>query len=284
MLAFVVYRVWGTGIKQQSNQRALEKQFEKVVDTSRNFSSQVPELPLVGDAIGKISIPVIDVNAWLVAGAKLKQLENGPGVFAGSPLPGQVGNVAIAGHRESYGGPFEHLDMLQKGDDVVFTTQQGTFTYRVTGSKVVSANEVGVIRTVDPSRALLTLVTCHPKWTSKDRLIVTGELVSLRAPLRATPVAVVGDNPATVDGVSTDTVGSIPGWFHDTSRALPTALWSVGCVAVWWMARRLAGKRPEGSRRIRLRNVSAWIVSAPVFVVCLYMAFDNLTGLLPANF
>lgn len=284
ILAFAGYRVWGTGIRQHADQRDLQKKFEETVTRSRNFSSQVPALPLVGDAIGRISIPIIDVNAWLVAGAKLEQLERGPGVFAGSPLPGQLGNVAIAGHRESYGGPFEHLDMLQKGDEVVFTTQQGTFTYRVTGSRVVSANEVSVIRTDDPSRAILTLVTCHPKWTSKDRLIVRGELVSVRSPLRATPVAVVEGTTPTVDGVSVDTVGDSPGWFHEPSNIVPTTLWAAACVLLCAAARRLS--RPWGLRDVRAlaRNTAVWGAWLPLFAVSLFFAFESVSGLLPAAF
>lgn len=284
LLAFVGYRVWGTGIRQQADQRELEQKFEETVTKTRNYSSQVPELPLVGDAIGKINIPVIDVNAWLVAGAKLEQLERGPGVFAGSPLPGQLGNVAIAGHRESYGGPFEHLDMLQKGDEIIFTTRQGTFTYRVTGSKVVSANEVSVIRTDDPSSAILTLVTCHPKWTSKDRLIVRGELISLHSPLRATPVAVVEGADATIDGVSVDTVGETPGWFHDPASIVPTVLWAGVCILLWAGARRLSRPWARGDARVLARNTAVWTAWLPLFAVSLFFAFESVSGLLPAVF
>lgn len=282
LLAFVAYRVWGTGIRQQANQRDLERSFVEETKSLRNYSSQVPELPLMGDAIGKINIPAIELNAWLVGGAKLEQLERGPGVFAGSPLPGQLGNVAIAGHRESFGGPFEHLDVVKPGDEVIFTTQQGTFTYRVTGSRVVSANEVGVLRTVDPSRAILTLVTCHPKWTSDERLIVSGELIGLHTPLSATPVAVVGAPSTGSDGVSTDTVGGSPGWFHEPGSAVPTLVFAALCALLWWAARRIAGPWSR-TRRAVLRNMTAWAVWVPLFAVSLYFAFESLSGLLPAS-
>ncbi|MEY4365326.1 MAG: hypothetical protein RLZZ305_670 [Actinomycetota bacterium] len=283
LLAFVAYRVWGTGIRQQANQSDLERKFREDAQVLRNYSSQVPELPLVGDAIGKINIPAIELNVWLVAGAKLEQLERGPGVFAGSPLPGQVGNVAIAGHRESFGGPFEHLDVVKPGDEVIFTTQQGTFTYRVTGSRVVSANEVGVIRTEDPSKAILTLVTCHPKWTSDERLIVRGELIGLHTPLSATPVAVV-NGPATVsDGISTDTVGSSPGWFHDPGSIIPTVVFAALCALLWWAARRLAGPWSR-NRRAVVRSTVVWLAWAPFSGVSLFFAFEGLSGLLPSSF
>ena len=270
LLAFTAYQLWGTGIEQARSQRALERQFETAAvvtaTTQQPGMTTVPRVPVPGDSVGRIEIPSLGVDEWMVAGARLADLEKGPGVFAGSVLPGQTGNLAVAGHRTSYGAPFGDLDKLREGDDIIFTTAGGTFTYEVTGSKVVAPTDVGVLaQTKD--RAVATLVTCHPKWTSKNRLIVTAELAPVHEPAAPTPIA----------ETATGEPGQItPGWWHDRSRILPTILWSGMLLAMWRAARRLA----RGSLG---RRAGVWGITAVLFVPSLYMMFENLSGLLPAN-
>lgn len=270
LLSFTAYQLWGTGIEQARSQRELERQFEKTAavtgTTQQPGTTSVPRVPVPGDSVGRIEIPSLGVDEWMVAGARLSDLEKGPGVFAGSVLPGQTGNLSVAGHRTSYGAPFGDLDRLREGDDIIFTTAGGTFTYEVTGSKVVPPTEVGVLAQTKDS-AIATLVTCHPKWTSKDRLIVTAELAPVHEPAAPTPI------PETVTSESEQIT---PGWWHDRSRILPTVAWSGVLLAMWTAARRLA----RGTRR---RRAGVWGVTAVLFVPSLYMMFENLSGLLPAN-
>jgi len=270
LLSFTAYQLWGTGIEQARSQRALERQFETTVavtpTTQQPGTTTVPRVPLPGDSVGRIEIPSLGVDEWMVAGARLADLEKGPGVFAGSVLPGQTGNLAVAGHRTSYGAPFSDLDKLREGDDIIFTTAGGTFTYEVTGSKVVPPTDVGVLaQTKD--RAVATLVTCHPKWTSKNRLIVTAELAPVHEPAAPTPIA---------ETTTIDPAQITPGWWHDRSRILPTILWSGMLLAMWRAARRLA-------RGTLGRRAGVWGITAVLFVPSLYMMFENLSGLLPAN-
>ena len=265
LLAFVAYQLWGTGIQQAQSQKSLEKQYSYLYP-SRPTASTVPVMPEEGDVVGKITIPKIDVDTWMVAGAKLEQLEKGPGLFAKSVLPGQFGNAAVAGHRTSYGAPFENIDQLIPGDQIIYTTAQGTFTYTVTRSVIVPPSRVDLVKTTDETKAITTLVTCHPKWTSSKRLIVRAELTSSQVPMPATPLATVTWETA---------AEASPGWFHDTSSVLPTIAWTLGLILVWILGRRLAG---TGWRRIAVTTASS-----AVFLVVLYMVFENLTGLLPAN-
>jgi len=270
LLAFTAYQLWGTGIEQARSQRALERQFETTAvvtaTTQQPGMTTVPRVPVPGDSVGRIEIPSLGVDEWMVAGARLADLEKGPGVFAGSVLPGQTGNLAVAGHRTSYGAPFGDLDKLREGDDIIFTTAGGTFTYEVTGSKVVAPTDVGVLaQTKD--RAIATLVTCHPKWTSKNRLIVTAELAPVHEPAAPTPIA---------ETTTIDPAQITPGWWHDRSRILPTVLWSGALLAMWTAARRLA-------RGTLGRRAGVWGITAVLFVPSLYMMFENLSGLLPAN-
>jgi sortase A len=143
-----------------------------------NLVLPAPELPPIedGDPVARIEIPRIGVDDIVVAGVDKGDLKKGPGHYPGTPLPGQLGNAAIAGHRTTYGQPFYDVDDLQPGDEIVVTTLAGRYVYRVTGQEIVSPQDYEVIATVDPERANLTLTSCHPKWTTRERIIVYSEL------------------------------------------------------------------------------------------------------------
>jgi sortase A len=129
-----------------------------------------------GDALARIEIPSIGVDAVVVAGVQFSDLKKGPGHYPGTPMPGQLGNSAIAGHRTTYGQPFFHLDELVAGDEIIVTTVQGRFVYSMTASEVVEPSQGDVILTKDPEKAMLTLTTCTPRYTANDRLIVYADL------------------------------------------------------------------------------------------------------------
>ena len=77
--------------------------------------------------------------------------------------PASSGNAAIAGHRTTYGSPFFNIDQLEVGDEIIATTLNGRFTYRVTGQQIVASDDYWVVATADPTRATLTLTSCHPE-------------------------------------------------------------------------------------------------------------------------
>lgn len=141
----------------------------------------VQNVPIVppGDAIAKMEIPRIGIDdLFVVQGVKLDDLKKGPGHYPDTPLPGQLGNASIAGHRTTYGAPFFDVDQLQAGDEIIVTMITGDqFVYSVTGSQVVTAADSWVIGTRDPNVAELTLTTCHPKYTARDRLVIHSVLV-----------------------------------------------------------------------------------------------------------
>lgn len=129
-----------------------------------------------GDVMARIEMSSIDVDTYVVSGVQPGDLKKGPGHYPETPQPGQLGNSAIAGHRTTYGQPFFRLDRLAAGDEVVVTTVQGRFVYRVTGREVVGPGRSDVVATVDPTVARLTLTTCDPKYTATNRLIVYADL------------------------------------------------------------------------------------------------------------
>jgi LPXTG-site transpeptidase (sortase) family protein len=143
---------------------------------SADIPGMIPEPPPPrGDALGRIVIPQINVDWAVVAGVTAADLRKGPGHMSGTPLPGQYGNSVISGHRTTYGGPFSRLDELEPGDRFHVETLIGTHTYEVVSSEIVGPSHVWVIHHRDG--AWLTLTTCHPKFSSQQRLIVFAKLV-----------------------------------------------------------------------------------------------------------
>ena len=97
-------------------------------------------------------IPSIGLDWIVVEGVQVADLKKGPGHFHETPMPGQLGNAAIAGHRTTYGAPFFDLDDLEPGDLIEVQTLVGTFIYEVTGTEVVNPSEYAlVIPTNDPT-------------------------------------------------------------------------------------------------------------------------------------
>lgn len=124
--------------------------------------------PLV--EIGRIEIPRISLDRPLYEGITLGTLDAGPGHWPGSAMPGQIGNVVVAGHRVSHTRPFRDIDQLQQGDEVVLTTADGRFVYVVSGSEVVEPEGIHIIEQTPAATA--TLFACHPPGTTRYRYVV----------------------------------------------------------------------------------------------------------------
>jgi sortase A len=121
--------------------------------------------------IGRISIPKVGLDAVLNEGIRLTTLNRGPGHWPGTAMPGQVGNVVVAGHRTSHGAEFRHLDQLVPGDEVIFTTSTGAHTYRVTGTQIVTPDAIWITNPTNTPTA--TLFACHPLGSTAKRIVVS---------------------------------------------------------------------------------------------------------------
>lgn len=133
-------------------------------------------VPDRGDPIGNIRIPDIDLTWTVVEGVGLStELKKGAGHYPKTPLPGQPGNAAIAGHRTTYGAPFHNLDKLEPGSVIHWDSLVGTHSYVVREVKVVDPTEISVLNNRDGG--WLTLTTCHPKFSARQRLIVVAEIL-----------------------------------------------------------------------------------------------------------
>lgn len=131
-----------------------------------------------GDAIGRIEMPDIDVDQVIVEGTGTDDLRKGPGHYPRTAWPGMRGTVAIAGHRTTYGAPFNAIDELERGDRITVEMPYGRFVYRVERSRIVPPTAVEVVRRVGHDR--LVLSACHPKYSAAKRIVVFARLVDAR--------------------------------------------------------------------------------------------------------
>ena len=129
----------------------------------------------IGSALGRITIPAIEIDEVMFEGWDRETLKKGPGHMPGSPVPGQPGNAVVSGHRTTYGRPFYDLDLLEEGDVIEVETAIGTHVFEVRRSLVVEPTDVWVTEHIPGS--WLTFTTCHPHFSAAERLIIQAELV-----------------------------------------------------------------------------------------------------------
>ncbi|MGH8774389.1 MAG: class E sortase [Jiangellaceae bacterium] len=201
VLLFVVYTLWGTGIQTAAAQDDLREQLS--FDTGQTGNDQAEtaqaENPVLldtlalGDAYGIIRIPRFgDDWEWvMVEGVEDDDLKNGPGHYADSADPGELGNFSLAAHRSGHGEPFAQIDKLHVADIVEVETMDGTFIYQLDsapngdpdGNKI-AINDTWVVDPVpgepedtEPTERRTTLTTCWPRWGSSARMYATGVLI-----------------------------------------------------------------------------------------------------------
>ena len=174
-----------------ARERALQQQLQTQWNTAPAPAPETASVPVVKVQTGRpfalLRIPALghDWKFAVVEGATLTQLSTGPGHVTGTQLPGQLGNFAVAAHDITAGNPFLHLKTLRAGDGIYVTTKYASYTYRVTGEKVVRYTDVAVLAPVPgspgatPISAHITLITCTPVTLAFTpwRVIVTGVLV-----------------------------------------------------------------------------------------------------------
>ena len=198
-LLFVVYQLWGTGLLTERYQQGLENDFEELVEQVEEVADEPEEVVSdsevkpdlgeflwrsEGEAMAQLTIPVLNLSKTVVSGVGVEALRKGPGHYSYTPLPGMPGNSAIAGHRTTWGAPFGDINKLEPGDEILIQTVQGSFTYRVVeqmggrGHFIISPYRLDVLdQNFDTHPNRLTLISCHPKLTARQRIIVVAELV-----------------------------------------------------------------------------------------------------------
>lgn len=129
-----------------------------------------PRAPEPRIELGSIAIPRLELLAPLYEGVSLTTLDNGPGHWPGTAMPGHRGNVVVAGHRTSHSRPFRHLELLVPGDEVMFDGPEGRFVYTVMQTEIVTPDAMRIIEQAD--RYTATLFACHPVGSTKQRIVV----------------------------------------------------------------------------------------------------------------
>ena len=138
--------------------------------------AQYSKAPKVGTKIGTLTLKEIKKTMPIIEGTSLASLKKGAGHFVESVLPGMKDNTVISGHRETV---FKSLGEVKTGHKAIITTSAGTFTYQVTGTRIVDANDRTVI--VPAKEAVLTMTTCYPfkaYGPKPQRYIVSAQLIS----------------------------------------------------------------------------------------------------------
>jgi sortase A len=159
-------------------QDRLQSRLENQIDSPELKQAYLDRNVAIGDSLTRIVIPSIDVDVVVVEGTTASALRAGAGHYPDTPLPCEVGNVSIAGHRTTYGRPFHNVDQLKVGQEITLETPIGKCTYKVSQAPFpVSPTTLEVVANT-PKEATLTLTTCHPKGSARQRLIVKATLVS----------------------------------------------------------------------------------------------------------
>jgi sortase A len=182
VLLFAAYEVYGKAFQANAEQGrlgdALEEQWSVPITGG---AKPVADKPIPGEGVARLYIPRLDKHWVVVEGVTPKDIKLAPGRYPKSQLPGQLGNFAIAGHRMP--SIFWDLDKVGTGDTIVAETRTGWYVYTVGKVRIIRPTQTSVVAAnpdepgTTPTRKLLTITTCNPKWDNYERLVVQAELV-----------------------------------------------------------------------------------------------------------
>jgi sortase A len=321
LLAFVAYQLWGTALYEHQAQDRLRIQLSghlhrsPVAGEATSTSSGSRDTPTVGAVSparsaataataataaagarapaeggpeGLLSIPRLGMNAAVfVEGVAESDLQEGPGHYPSTALPGQPGNVGIAGHRTTYGAPFYNLDQLQPGDPITVQVPQGTFTYDVVRASVVQPTNTSVL--APASLPVLTLTTCNPRYSASTRLVVTALLQQAKGVPPSTPdpsVAAVAAVTASSDRPATGGRHSAHQRPISLAGGSASSRGSVGDAVLFGELTLLLFFGVRILWRL-VRNRARWgilTLGTPAVAVLLFVFFQHVSLALPASF
>jgi sortase A len=188
VLYFLVYQLVGTNAVTSRGQDELRNELQKEWSAPatpgqrpKDPKKVVPRRVAPGKPLAVLDIPKIRLdNKVVVEGVGRDELRKGPGHVPSTVLPGQDGTFGVSGHRTTYGAPFYRLNELAKGDTITVVTREAIYTYTVTRTAIVRPTDTQVLDNVNgpdgKPKATITLTTCHPRYSARQRLIVFGNL------------------------------------------------------------------------------------------------------------
>ncbi len=253
VLLFLGYELFATTIMEARSQTKLLTLFQSQL--ARAPSIDVPPL---GGPIGLLEIPRFASQVVVVQGVRSTDLQKGPGHDPGSPMPGQVGDAVLEGHRTTYGGPFRHIAELERGDSINVYTAEGRFQFTVLGVRTTTSHPTIATST---EVGYLTLITSAPSSFAPNRQVqVLAQLVTQPlTPLTETQLA----------------VGAVRnGSGMDNLAFAPVLLWGElflgALVLAWWL----------------YRTWSPWatyLITTPIVVALMFLLFSSVDRLLPVT-
>lgn len=177
-LGLAGWELVGTDLVAAPEQERVVRELEPTLPTTpapvpTASATRTPGPAIPGTAFAVLRIKAIGLSVQVYEGTDTTTLRKGVGHYAGTEL---AGNYALAGHRTTYGRPFNRLGDLVKGDRIELLTRDGILAYEVTGTEVVDPTATWVLDQSDTPQ--LTLTTCHPEFSSRERLIVHARLVT----------------------------------------------------------------------------------------------------------
>lgn len=228
LVLFVVWQLWWTNLEanqlQQEKVQELEERFGGASEplTPEEYFARTPAEdpgavsgefggfgePVVteppadqGVGLGVVYIPRLGENYQrpVIQGVGPAVLDTlGLGHYPSTALPGEIGNFALAGHRQTNGAVLDHIDKLQPGDEIIVRTAQGYYTYTVQRHEIVLPSNTEVLAPVpghpgeQPTERYLTLTSCHPRFGDSERYIVHAKMTGWR-PAGAGPPASIAE-------------------------------------------------------------------------------------------
>lgn len=183
LLLFVGWQLWWTDVTSDADAAQAVTVLQDEFDDAGWVQ---PGHVKLGDAFAIVRIPRFGPGFArpLYEGTTRDVLQRGVGHYTGTALPGEVGNFAMAGHRTTYGKPFNKIDQLKTGDVVLVETKATWYVYRVTGHEIVAPTQTSVLLPVpdapdaEATAKLFTMTSCHPEFSARQRYIVHGELAA----------------------------------------------------------------------------------------------------------
>ena len=279
-ILFLFYQLWGTGVYASQSQTNLAREFQTLLTaqpvivlpttTSSTTTTTAPAPtdtnPVVsapantfnppdpqtlerirrvvnaedGDVLARMLVPAIELDKYVVEGVSVSDLRTAIGRYRGSAHIGDLGNVALAGHRSTYGEPFGRIGELLPGDQISLVTAIGTAVYEVMDPNEYVATWASKVRSIDGGHVIvgpsdefvladvgdnrLTLTACHPRFSAEERLVVVARLVDGRLPLLDPMYGIPPAIPAPVPEPEPVLEGQTPPETTTTTTTIPPPL------------------------------------------------------------
>lgn len=281
---YVVWQMWWTGV-QSEHMQVETRQSASWSDPAGGDSSKVakaqsgdvpvqPTSASDGELIAQVYVPRFG-QGWVrnvVEGTDEAELSlHGLGHYPSTQMPGSVGNFAVAGHRNGYGRPLGDVDLLQEGDAIIVRTKDYWYVYKYTTYKIVTPEHSEVIAAnpedlnTPPSKRMITLTTCEPKYTTAThRWISYGELSYWAKVSDGVPQELAtSSNSAKVAFSSSNTNQS---FVSKLGTLQPIVLWALVAYLVLYIAALVAWRYPvlreirAGKRRRPDASIYGWLL------------------------